>query len=128
MTGTWLGIAAGLLVIGGWTVWMRRMNQVRIPRNRAAFFLVFGAGVVLGVAALVAGAGLVGGLAAALAILGGGMFFGLRLQSSQDRREPAVTVGGPILHFSAPDDAGDVFALSSLRGRPFLLKFFRGHW
>jgi len=40
----------------------------------------------------------------------------------------AVRVGGPILDFSAPDENGEPFALASLRGRPYLLKFFRGHW
>jgi hypothetical protein len=128
MSGTWLGIAGAVLTLGGWAVWMRLMQQVRIPRNRAGFFAVFGSSVGLGVAALVSGTGIIGGIAAALAILGGGMFIGLRLQSTQDAREPSVKVGEPILDFSAPDDTGASFALASLRGSPFLLKFFRGHW
>jgi cytochrome oxidase Cu insertion factor (SCO1/SenC/PrrC family) len=67
-------------------------------------------------------------VAAGFAIVAGGAFVGLRLQSRQDAREPAVRIGAPILDFTAPDENGQPFALSSLRGRPFLLKFFRGHW
>jgi peroxiredoxin len=33
-----------------------------------------------------------------------------------------------VVSFSAPDADGREFDLSSLAGRPFLLKFFRGHW
>ncbi len=128
LTGTWLGVVAAALVVAGWAVWMRRISQVRIPRDRTAFFAVFGLGTALGIAALVAGAGIVGGVTAALAILGGGLFLGLRLQSSQDAQEPAVAVGGAILDFAAPDDTGQTFELASVRGKPFLLKFFRGHW
>ena len=33
-----------------------------------------------------------------------------------------------IRNFTAKDDQGNSFDLAALRGRPFLLKFFRGHW
>ena len=39
-----------------------------------------------------------------------------------------AAVGAPILDFEAPDAEGEPFDLATLRGRPFLLKFFRGHW
>jgi peroxiredoxin len=39
-----------------------------------------------------------------------------------------VALGQPIPEFTAPDAEGQPFALSSLHGRPYLLKFFRGHW
>ena len=128
MNGTWLGIAGAALVIGAWAVWGRLMARVRVPRNRVPFLLVFGLAVVLGIAAFVNGAGIVGSIAAVVAILGGGVFLGLQLQSGQDSPELAVALGGPILDFAAPDDAGEIFELASLRGTPFLLKFFRGHW
>ena len=89
---------------------------------------LMGLGVVCGLGALTEGAGAAGGTAATLAILGGGLFLGLRLQSGQDARVPAVKVGEPILEFSALDDRGEPFHLSSMRGEPYLLKFFRGHW
>jgi len=85
-------------------------------------------GVALALAALGGGPGWPGGIAAGLALVAGGVFLTLQTLSRQPALVPAVQVGGPILDFSAPDDAGERFDLASLRGRPFLLKFFRGHW
>ncbi|MGH7819078.1 MAG: hypothetical protein ACREQ9_04830, partial [Candidatus Binatia bacterium] len=60
--------------------------------------------------------------------LGGGAFLALAATGGQANVTPAVRVGEPIIDFTARDDHGDEFRLVSLRGRPFLLKFFRGHW
>jgi hypothetical protein len=128
MRGDLLGLLALGVVLATGVVWFRLIQAVRIPSNRLPFFAAMGVGVVLGIAAFGQGTGVLGGLAAGLAILAGGVFLGLRLQSTQDVREPAVRVGGPILDFSAPDERGEPFDLASLRGRPYLLKFFRGHW
>jgi cytochrome oxidase Cu insertion factor (SCO1/SenC/PrrC family) len=107
---------------------MRRMRAVAIPRNRIAFDLAWGAALALGVAAFVQGVGIAAGLAAGLACALGGLMLLLRLQSAQAANLPRVAVGGPILDFRAPDEDGRPFSLASLSGRPFLLKFFRGHW
>lgn len=128
MSGGVLGLAGAVVVAVAWVHWWRLLQAVRVPHRRAPHLAVMALGVVLGVAALARGPGPVGGVAAGLAILGGGAFLGLRLQSAQDRHGPAVAVGDPILDFSAPDANGEPFHLASLRGRPFLLKFFRGHW
>jgi hypothetical protein len=128
MIGTWLGLFSAAFSIGTWAVWMRRIEQVSVPRDRS-FFVgagAFGAG--LGIAALAAGAGWLGGIAGTLGLLAGGAFVGLRALSRQDPGTHAVAVGSPLLDFAAPDDQGATFELASLRGRPILLKFFRGHW
>ena len=128
MSGDVLGLlGAGVVVATGYG-WFRRIEAVRIPRNRGVWFGAMGVGVALGVAAFAVGTGLAGGLGAAVAIAAGATFLGLRLQSTQQARVPHVKVGGPILDFTAPDENGSPFDLGSLRGRPFLLKFFRGHW
>lgn len=41
---------------------------------------------------------------------------------------PAVQVGDAFLDFTAQDHTGADFTLSSLTGKPILLKIFRGHW
>jgi hypothetical protein len=128
MIGTLLGIAAALVSVGAWAAWMRLVNQVRVPRDRSMFVAICAGGAALGVVALVAGAGVVGTIAAITGILAGGSFVGLRALSRQDDMTPAVAVGGALLDFSAPDDSGQPFELSSLGGKPLLLKFFRGHW
>lgn len=117
-----------LVVVATGVVWFRRLNAVRIPENRNAFNIAMAAGVLLGVASLVAGPGLLGGVGAVIALVGGGAFLGLGAASKMDSKEPAVKVGAKILEFTAPDDQGAPFELAKLRGKPFLLKFFRGHW
>lgn len=123
-----LGLLGAALVLGAGVRWLQLMRRVRIPADRRAFLAANGAGALLGVAAFVAGPGMLGGLAAALAVLAGGGFLALHAASGQARVRPAVHVGGPVLDFAARDDAGEPFDLARLRGTPFLLKFFRGHW
>ncbi len=128
MTGTTLGIAAGLwtLIVGA--RWWQRMQQVRLPANARAYVLGLGIAMALGIGAIVQGPGLAGGIGAATALLGGLLFFALLAASGQRSGPPAVAVGRPVVDFTATDDTGGAFALARLRGRPVLLKFFRGHW
>jgi cytochrome oxidase Cu insertion factor (SCO1/SenC/PrrC family) len=128
MNGDLLGFASAALSIGAWAYWMRLMQAVKVPRDRTAFLAVMGVGVVLGIGAFIAGTGIFGGIAAGLGLFAGAMYLGLRLQSAQDKREPAVALGQPMLAFSAPDDSGATFDSAALAGKPYLLKFFRGHW
>jgi cytochrome oxidase Cu insertion factor (SCO1/SenC/PrrC family) len=90
--------------------------------------VAFTAAAALGVAAFAVGTGTLGAVAAGVGIGVGGSMVALRAISGQDDVQPAVRVGDPIIDFTALDENGEPFALSSLRGRPFLLKFFRGHW
>jgi hypothetical protein len=128
MSGNFLGLFAAAVVVATGILWFRLIGAVRVPRNRMRYFGAMGIGVALGLAAFASGVGIAGGIAAGFAVIAGGFFVGLRLQSRQDAREPAVAVGTPILDFTALDDRGEPFSLSSLADKPFLLKFFRGHW
>jgi hypothetical protein len=126
--GTLTGLAALALVVGSWAVYWPKIKRVRVPLLPWGHWLVTGVGIGLAIGALAAGGGLVGGAAAVLAVLLGGTFFFLSLASRMPGNTPAVSVGQPILDFTALDSDGNEFSLSSLRGQPFLLKFFRGHW
>jgi hypothetical protein len=128
VTGTILGSAGGLLELGTALVWFRLLRLVRIPADRRLFYAAHAAAIVLGASGLAAGAGTVGAVLAGIGILGGATFLGLAAQSAQAPGDPAVTVGGRIIDFVLPDHEGHPFDLATLRGRPFLLKFFRGHW
>ena len=128
MSGNLLGLLAAAVVVATGFVWFRLIGAVRIPKLRAPYFAAMGVGVALGVAGFAQGVGIAGGTAAGFAIVAGGFFVALRLQSAQETHPPAVKVGDPILDFTAADDQGKPFELASLHGRPFLLKFFRGHW
>jgi hypothetical protein len=128
MSGTILGISGFIVVVGAWAIWFALLNSVKVPRMRWPFVAAMLLGVLPAIAAFFRGAGSIGGTAAFIAILMGGMFIVLRLQSAQAGNAAAVIVGGPILYFTALDDQGEPFNLASLLGKPFLLKFFRGHW
>jgi hypothetical protein len=128
VSGAILGLLAlGLLAQAGF-VWTRSIRAVRTGERRPLVLLVVVGGLGLGLLALARGPGVVGGIAAGLAVALGVLFLLLQLLSRQSRRVPAVAVGGPILDFTAPDAEGNPFQLASLYGRPYLLKFFRGHW
>ena len=86
------------------------------------------AAVVLGVAAFVAGPGIVGGVIAGASVLASGGFGMLGVLAPPSKQAPAVAVGDAMLDFSALDENGEPVALADLKGRPLLLKFFRGHW
>lgn len=122
-----LGLLALVIIIAtGWN-WFQAIENVAIPRLRIGYHALFLTGGLLGLYAISEG-GFVSTLAAIPAVAVGFLFPALRLQSRQQPNRPAVVVGGSMLDFSAPDENGVDFDLSSLRGKPYLLKFFRGHW
>jgi hypothetical protein len=128
MSGAILGFLAFALVAQAGLVWMRLIREVRVAERRPLVLLVILAGMGLGLLAFTRGPGIAGGIAAGLAVGAGVLFLLLQLLGQQSRRTAAVAVGRPILDFTAPDADGRPFQLASLRGRPYLLKFFRGHW
>jgi hypothetical protein len=128
MLGTTLGLAGGLLELALSAHWLWRIRRVRVPADLRPTIAAHVIAVALGTAAFVLGTSLLGGVSAAIAIGGAGVFLALQTQSRQSRLAPAVAVGGRILEFTLPDHEGRSFDLATLRGKPFLLKFFRGHW
>ena len=128
MLATALGILGGAAEIVVSAVWFLLVARVKVPSDRRPFTAAHAVTVGLGVVALALGAHGLGAALAWFAIVGGGTFLALQTQSAQARKTPAVAVGGPVIEFTLPDHAGRPFDLASLRGTPFLLKFFRGHW
>jgi hypothetical protein len=128
MLGTVLGVAAGVLEGGLSLRWFQLLRRVQIPADQRGFIAGHALAAALGVAALALGASTLGAILAWVAVLSAVIFFALAAQKAQPPLIPAVAVGGPILEFTLPDHQGKAFDLATLRGRPFLLKFFRGHW
>jgi hypothetical protein len=128
VSGGTLALAALVLAAGGWGLWWRRIQRVDVPLRPWAYWIAMGASCLLALLAFANGPGLLGGIGAALALLLGGMYLGLALISTLPTTPMALAVGQPAPDFTAPDSTGAPFTLSSLRGRPVLLKFFRGHW
>jgi peroxiredoxin len=117
-------MAAGLMVL--WVLAMQRVNMgKRLPLLNA----FAAAAVISGFAAFAFGTGIFGSVLAGLGILVGAGFLALGIfLSALSKQTPAVTVGAPLLSFTALDEHGERFDIASLLGAPILLKFFRGHW
>jgi hypothetical protein len=128
LSGILLGILALLLVGGASALWFRRALRVRLPADRTPFVVAWAGGALLGAIALLGSPGWIGGIPAGLAAVGG-LFLTVLVGISRQVVGPeALRVGAPIPEFTATDDSGSEFAIASTRGRPLLLKFFRGHW
>ncbi len=126
--GTWLGFASLAIALANGAWFFGRMQRVALPQDRTAHDLLWAATLARGALALASGAGWLGGVAAALGTAASGLMLLLRLGSPQARNVPAVAVGSRMLDFIAPDENGLPFSSASLAGKPYLLKFFRGHW
>ena len=108
--------------------WFQLIQKVAIPRNRVGFHLAFAGGALLGLIGAITGTGWLSTIVGGVAAVAGSAMPLLRLQSSQKSAEPTLSVGEQILAFTALDENGVDFDLASLSGKPYLLKFFRGHW
>ncbi len=122
-----LGLLALAIVATTVWIWFQMINAVTIPRNRTGYFALFVTGGVLGVTAIWQG-GFFSTAFAIPAVVVGFVFPALRMQSKQQPNQPSVAIGEDMLTFVAPDENGVDFDLGSLLGKPYLLKFFRGHW
>jgi hypothetical protein len=128
MSSAALGFLALALAAVAGALWAGAIRAVRVAERRPLVGVLVVAGAGLGAFALLRGPGIAGGVAAGLALAVGVLFLAFQLLGRQTRGAPSVAVGQPILDFTAPDADGRPFALAGLRGRPYLLKFFRGHW
>ena len=123
-----LGLLSLLLLVVTSAIWFRAMRQVRIPSNRTPFVLGWVGAALLGLAALSRGPGFPAAAASVFSVLGGTFFTVLVAISRQQPAPDAIRVGASLPDFTAPDMHDANFELSSVAGRPVLLKFFRGHW
>jgi hypothetical protein len=128
MSGTVLGFIAFAVVFVTGFLWFRRIHAVSLPEDRRGFVAAMLMGLALGITALASGAGWLGGVPAGLAIFLSTFFAFTVAISAQKGGAGAFQLGQPLPDFSAPDQDGRPFQLSSLAGQPVLLKFFRGHW
>jgi glucose-6-phosphate-specific signal transduction histidine kinase len=121
MSGALLGLASLAAVVATLVFWFRGIQQVALRGRRGQVLGVmigaFGAALI----ALTWHPGWLGGLLSSI-------FLALAGLSRQERRHPTVGVGDLMLEFEAIDAEGRPWSSASRAGRPYLLKFFRGHW
>ncbi|MBW2243643.1 MAG: hypothetical protein JRH01_16795 [Deltaproteobacteria bacterium] len=128
MSATPLALLGAALLGGALFFWFRMMNDVALEGRRWIPLSMVGASVLLAIATFSGDAGLLANiLAGTTAALGAGFLF-LAVLSPQSKQRPAIELGNPLPDFAAPDENGQPFAISSVAGKPILLKFFRGHW
>ena len=127
MSGFWLGLAALGIGVGGWALWMRRINALDVPLRPWTQWIGMGLGCLLAIAAFANGPGGFGGLAAGLGLAMCAAFI-ILTNLSTPAGSAAFSVGEAAPDFTTLDSTGTEFELASLRGSPVLLKFFRGHW
>ncbi len=128
MSGFLLVCVAATTIIALFVLWQGVIRRVEMDKRRWILNSMAVAAIALAIAGLAREPGVFGGILAGASILVGALFMGLGALAPQSKQTPAVAVGGPLLDFTAPDENDKPFDLASLRGRPILLKFFRGHW
>jgi hypothetical protein len=128
VSGFRLALYGALIVFGAWGSWWAKIKALTVPRNAIVYQGLMALGTVLAIWGMIRGAGALGGMLAFAAILAGGMYLFTSFISALPTAPAGVAVGEKILDFTAVDSDGEAFSLSSLHGRPFLLKFYRGHW
>ncbi|GAB4159707.1 MAG: hypothetical protein Fur0021_30870 [Candidatus Promineifilaceae bacterium] len=122
------GLLAFAIVRGNRIWYARKVKALRVPRRPLAHQLLAGGGAVVAVFTLTRSLDVIGFLLAAVALIAGIRFIYTTLSSRLPGKQIAVRRGQPALNFTALDGHGEPFTLSSLSGRPILIKFFRGHW
>lgn len=124
------GLAAAALIVSVAVtgLWVRGFVTVRMRRVLPLLILMCIAAVGLGVGAVIVGDGSLRLWLAIPALPLPAAFLALELIAAQPNKPIAVAVGEPVIEFSAIGPGGERFELSSMRGRAYLLKFYRGHW
>jgi cytochrome oxidase Cu insertion factor (SCO1/SenC/PrrC family) len=107
---------------------MRLIARVEIDEGRRLPSRLIVSGLVLACVSIALGPGTGGMVLAVSTAVVGAVAVLLRTMMPQSTQPAAVTVGAPLLDFTALDDSGKPFEIASLKGRPILMKFFRGHW
>ncbi len=108
--------------------WVGLVQRVQVGAGLLPARILAAVAMVAGLLALANSPGWLGGALAGVSLLVGTVFFFLGSLSRQSDHPPAVAVGQPLAAFEAPDHEGKLFRSETLRGRPMLIKFFRGHW
>ncbi len=108
--------------------WMGLIQRVQVGQGLVLLRATAVAALVLSLVALSGAPGTLGSVLASIALIVSGLFLGLGSLAGQSKQTPAFAVGSPLPDFEAPDHNGETFRSVSLRGKPMLIKFFRGHW
>lgn len=128
MDGDILAFLSCVLVFISVGYYYSRMRAVDVPKWPLMSLFLKIIAVFVGVMALAYGVSVIGGIALGISFFIVGMFFIFIMISAMPKVKPGVEVGKPFVDFTTLDSDGNEFILSSLKGKPILLVFYRGHW
>lgn len=123
-----LTVASMLAVVGNLATHYPKIKSNRAPLRPWREQALMLAAVLLAGGGFVLQPGIVGYLLGGVATVLAAMFLVATATSDLPKKKFAVSVGAIAPDFSATDATGGKFGLSDLRGRPVLLKFYRGFW
>jgi peroxiredoxin len=126
LDGLRLSVIAALAVAVSWLFYRAQVRALEVPRRPVLQLGACLGGGFLAVLGLYHGPGTVGAVLAWAALLGALRFVTATATSRLPSTTPAVDVGEAAPDFLLPGEDGIEVRLSSLRGRPVLLKFVRG--
>lgn len=116
------------MAVGNWAVYWPKIKAMQVTLRPVGHQTVMVCALVLAVLAAFNQPGIIGGGLAGFTIPVAGMFLFFTLNSGMPHKPLPVRVGQPMPRFAATAANGGVFDSAQLEGKPYLLKFFRGHW
>ncbi|RMD84410.1 MAG: hypothetical protein D6815_04255 [Candidatus Dadabacteria bacterium] len=121
-------VFAFLVAAGAWASYWSRIKAHAVPRRPLVHQGAMILALVLAASGLARGPGWLGAVAATGAVAAAAVFLVSTLTSRLPAKPLAVAIGQPAPRFQATDSEGKPFDSQVLAGRPYVLKFFRGHW
>lgn len=129
MTSFIFSAGAAFLLLASITLWVKGAKTLQLTTGkRTAYILALSIAAGSGIAGLLTATNWLEYSAAAVPVLLSLVLLYLIYHSRQSSQPPAVKVGDAMPDFTARDENGDDFTISSLHGSAYILKFYRGHW
>src|SRR5579864_4155401 len=123
-------LAALAMIVTGVTLlaYVAKMRRNRTEMHPVNEQVAAVAAILMATAAFFLQPGLLGALVAVVAIVPAGLFLVALRTTREPDQAPNMHIGELAPDFAGVRADGTSFRLSGLRGRPVLLKFFRGFW
>lgn len=128
MTGLLYALGSFAIAMAMWVLWFKKALRQALPENLTGFVLATALGLGLAIAAFFQAPGLLGGVLAGLATFLSLFWFFALIAGKQKAEQSKIAVGQAVPAFTALNEDGSSFDSQVLHGKPYLLKFFRGHW
>ncbi len=123
-------LAALAMIVTGIALlaYVAKMRKNRSELRPSSEQLAAGAAILMDTAAFFLQPGILGALVAVIAIVPAALFLVAMHTTREPSQPPNMHIGELAPDFSGVRADGTPFRLSALRGRPVLVKFFRGFW